>query len=139
MTNGENHLPYAACAVVVMVYTKFPFYQAYALSEELCSSAKKFGAGLDENGRVSAIDWHIEFGQLKDSLSVQREDDKTEDVRWLELRPVTGIILDGIEWTEEAEFRSYDFFCTMCQTMKNEYGKIARCEFLEGVGTCPNE
>ena len=41
----------------------------YDMAEQLCSSAKRFGAGLDPECGISAIDWHIEFGQLKDSLA----------------------------------------------------------------------
>ena len=36
----------------------------------VCSNAKRFGARLDEDSRISALDWHVEFGQLKDGPMV---------------------------------------------------------------------
>ena len=65
LTNREDGKPYAACAGVVLVHRKYPFHRAYDLAEELCGSAKKFGALLDQEGRVSAMDWHVEFGQAQ--------------------------------------------------------------------------
>lgn len=89
--------PYAACAGVAMVHKKYPFHRAYDLAEELCASAKRFGAEIDDQGRVSAMDWHIEFGQLKDGLAAQREDYETEDGCRMELRPVVVLAPEG--WT----------------------------------------
>lgn len=66
---------YAACAGVAIVHRKYPFYKAYELAEMLCGSAKKYGAALSSDGfgaDVSAIDWHIEFGELKDTLEEMR-------------------------------------------------------------------
>ena len=87
--------PYAACAGVAMVHKKYPFHRAYDLAEELCASAKRFGAEIDDQGRVSAMDWHIEFGQLKDGLAAQREDYETEDGCRMELRPVVVLAPEG--------------------------------------------
>ncbi len=84
---------FAACAGVAMVHRKYPFHRAYKLSEELCSEAKKFGASLDPSGKISAMDWHIEFGQLEGSLSdIRRTNYRTEDGNYLNLRPV---VVDG--------------------------------------------
>lgn len=85
--NAADGRGYAACAGVCMVHTKYPFRAAYDMAEQLCSSAKRFGAGLDPECGISAIDWHIEFGQLKDSLAEIRTDYLTEDGGRLELRP----------------------------------------------------
>lgn len=80
---------FAACAGVAMVRRKYPFHRAYELSEELCSEAKKFGASLDPSGKISAMDWHIEFGQLNGSLAeIRRTRYRTEDGHYLNLRPV---------------------------------------------------
>lgn len=68
---------YAACAGVAIVHQKYPFYKAYELAEMLCSSAKKAGAALsgDKSGSdISVIDWHIEFGEIKDTLDKIRAD-----------------------------------------------------------------
>lgn len=121
--------PYAACAGVALVHTKYPFHRAYELAEELCSSAKRYGASLDAAGGVSAMDWHIEFGQLKDSLSRLREDYRTEDGCRLELRPVTVKVPEDVP-PPPAE-RTYDYFCALCSGMKQERGKIARSKIKE--------
>ena len=132
MSNGEDGQPYSACAGVVMVHTKFPFHKAYDMAEELCSNAKRFGSELEPDGRISAMDWHIEFGQLQDSLSRQREDYETEDGARLELRPVTVVMPEHVTLPEdELAFRSYDFFRAMCRAMRGEYGKIARSKIKE--------
>lgn len=85
--DGEG---YAACAGVAIVHQKYPFYRAYELSEMLCSNAKKFGAAIspEDNGRsISSIDWHVEFGELKDTLTDIRASYDTDDGNRLELRP----------------------------------------------------
>lgn len=112
--------PYSACAGVAMVHTKYPFHRAYELSEELCSSAKRYAAELkegkseEEKERISTIDWHIEFGQGRGSVSESREDYLTEDtgdgsskehpIRTLTLRPLA--VIGGTE----KSFRNYGFF-----------------------------
>ena len=127
-TNQEDGAPYAACAGVALVHKKFPFHRAYDLSEELCSSAKRFGAELDPNGRVSAMDWHIEFGELKDSLAELRrdyicEDSTEEEPGRMELRPVAVIVPPSCG---DAGVRSYESFKELCFAIKSESGKIAR-------------
>ena len=123
--NGEN---YAACAGVAIVHRKYPFHLAYELAEELCSSAKKMGAGLDEKSRVSAIDCHIEFGQLKDNLEEIRKDYMTEDGNRLELRP---LVVVKPEECEVDSVREYDFFKTMCTVLQKKRGEIARSKIKE--------
>lgn len=125
----QPSLPYAACAGVALAHLKYPFHRAYDLAEELCSNAKRFGARLDSQGRVSAMDWHIEFGQLKDSLSDLREDYRTEDGCRLELRPVAVQIPEGVQ--KPAPERTYDFFRTLCGAMEDRRGKIARSKIKE--------
>lgn len=109
--NREDGKPYAACAGVALVHKKYPFHQAYDLAEELCSSAKRYGAELDPDGRISAMDWHIEFGQLKDSLSELREDYRAEDGGLMTLRPV-AVVAPGKEGIFDV--RSYAFFRALC-------------------------
>ena len=122
-SNEEDKLPYAACAGVALVHQKYPFHQAYQLSEELCSSAKKFGAKLNGEGKVSALDWHIEFGQLKENLTQIRADYRTEDGGVLSLRPVAVVLPAGCG---DPDLRTYDFFRGLCKAMQGEYGKTAR-------------
>ncbi|MCD8368035.1 MAG: hypothetical protein LUC48_08465 [Clostridiales bacterium] len=129
--NQEDKTPYAACAGVAIVHEKYPFHQAYDLAEELCSNSKRFGAELDENGAVSAMDWHIEFGQLKDSLAELRKDYETEDGNRLELRPVVVCAQKGVDLTPMKNVRNYAFFRAMCQSMQGEYGSIARSKIKD--------
>ena len=94
-TNGADGKRYTACAGVVLVHQKYPFRPAYDLSEELCRSAKSFCAKQDPKTRekLSALDFHIEYGQLKATIDDIRADYQTDDNARLELRPlaVTGI------------------------------------------------
>lgn len=125
--NGVDGQPYSACAGVALVHEKYPFHRAYQLSEELCENAKRFGAQLDEQRRVSAMDWHIEFGQLKDSLAGLRQDYETEDGARLELRPVTVVIPPQTVPEERRQaLRSYTYFSRLCRFMRGEYGNVAR-------------
>ncbi len=129
--NREDGLPYAACAGVALVHQKYPFHSAYDLAEELCSNAKRFGAELDGEGRVSAMDWHIDFGQLKDGLGAIREDYATEDGRRLELRPVTAIVPQGVDAGAAAGVRTWAFFRSLCSAMQGEYGRVARSKIKD--------
>ena len=134
--NPQDGKPYAACAGVAMVHLKYPFHQAYDLAEALCSSAKKYGVSLCGDGSVSVMDWHIEFGQLKENLREIRSDYETEDGKRMELRPV--VVLEG-KMDEAArtkmDVRTYDFVRGMCMQMKQavqESGeKIARGKLKE--------
>lgn len=135
-TNPQDGKPYAACAGVAMVHLKYPFHQVYDLAEALCSSAKKYGVSLCGDGSVSVMDWHIEFGQLKENLREIRADYQTEDGKRMELRPV--VVLEG-KMDEAARtkmnVRTYDFVRGMCMQMKQavqECGeKIARGKLKE--------
>lgn len=78
---------YSACAGVAIVHQKYPFYRAYDMAEQLCSNAKRIMAKrLDRineqipeknpkipEGSLSAIDWHIEYGELIGDLEDIRE------------------------------------------------------------------
>lgn len=122
---------YAACAGVALVHKKYPFHRAYELAEELCSSAKRFGASLDPAGRISAMDWHIEFGQLRGGLSELRKTDYiTEDGDHLTLRPVTVLVPDGVRKAPESP-RTYRFFRRLCADVQKECSKIARGKIKE--------
>ena len=83
--NGADGKLYTACAGVVLIHKKYPFRQAYDLSEELCRNAKSFCSAC--GGGISALDFHVEYGQMKDSLSAIRADYVTDDGARLELRP----------------------------------------------------
>lgn len=96
-------------------------------AEALCSNAKQFGAKLDKEGHLSALDWHIEFGQLKGSLSAIRADYKTEDGNRMELRPVLAVVPEQVKVAEETlAFRHYDWFRALCERIQRDKGKIGR-------------
>lgn len=91
-TNRTDGQHYNACAGVALVHQKYPFYKAYEMAEMLCSSAKKYLASLQKEAKEPdadgcAIDWHIEYGEVMDSLSQTREMYDTNDGKRLELRP----------------------------------------------------
>lgn len=129
--NAEDGKPYAACAGVAIVHLKYPFHLAYALAEELCSSAKRFGASIDSDGSVCAMDWHIEFGQLKDGLSAIRADYETEDGNRLELRPLVVAAPAGVDLQCTGAVREWEFFRTLCMALKGEYGAVARSKIKQ--------
>lgn len=109
--NAVGHQSYSACAGVAIVHQKYPFYRAYELAELLCSNAKKFGASYsaDSSGKdVSAIDWHIEFGEMSDSLEDIRKKYETLDGNRLELRPY--IVSASKEINQEETVRQYRNF-----------------------------
>lgn len=111
MKNAVDGKGYAACAGVAIVHQKYPFYKAYELAERLCSNAKKYGASLSEDGSgsdVSVIDWHIEFGEIKDTLEQIREDYIDADGKCILRRPY---IVSASEQIKTAEpLRQYDVF-----------------------------
>lgn len=123
----NNGMPYASCAGVAIVHQKYPFYKAYELAEMLCSNAKKFGASLscDGSGKdVSAIDWHIEFGEIKDTLDEIRSDYQMKDGGRLEMRPY--IVCASDEVLEQEKFRQYDKFKKLIGKMQTKEIAYAR-------------
>lgn len=123
--NTADQTGYTACAGVVMVHTKYPFRVAYDLSEELCSSAKRYGAALcneqnKDEGAISLVDWHIEFGQIRGSLSQIRNTYQTEDGGQLELRP---FIVEGADTPIQ---RTYKFFRTLSDELMKKSKDLPR-------------
>jgi len=74
-----------SCAGISIVKTKYPFYRAYNLAEELCSNAKK--KRKDEDITDSMWDFHISFGGLGGSLQEIRESEYTTTHEILYKRP----------------------------------------------------
>ncbi len=133
--NAEDGEGYSACGGVAIVHQKYPFYKAYELAEMLCSNAKKFGASLskcaDQSGKdVSAIDWHIEFGQMKDSLEEIRKDYITETGERLEMRPYLVATTDPEIWENE-ESRRYENFKKLITNLQTEEIAYARGKLKE--------
>lgn len=75
-----------ACGGISIVKTKYPFYRAYQLAEELCSNAKKIRKEKNKEG--SFIDFHISFGGLGGGLEdIRNEHYKALDNKKLYKRP----------------------------------------------------
>ncbi|MBD3377964.1 hypothetical protein GF406_23245 [candidate division KSB1 bacterium] len=65
MMNSENKPIYiSACAGIAIVKTKFPFYRAYELAEDLCRNAKEIGREKKE----SWFDFEIVYGGVSGGL-----------------------------------------------------------------------
>jgi len=62
-----------ACAGIVIVSTKFPFYKAYNMAEELCSIAKKKRKEKKSNLSNSWLDFQISYGGYIGSIEEIRE------------------------------------------------------------------
>ncbi len=101
-----------ACAGVCIVKSHYPFARAYALSENLCSNAKKFLREPENYGKnYSAIDWHIASSGLFGSLGDIREREykvpipESEQFRDLTVRP---LLIDDVKdkWRTWGNFRS---------------------------------
>ena len=121
--NKEDEKGYSACAGVVLIHKKFPFYKAYELSERLCSNAKSFGAELspaDQGQKISSIDWHIEFGEMPDTLDEIRRDYHTKDGEQLELRPF--IVKAPNDILTREKIRQYDKFRKLMLLLDKEDG-----------------
>lgn len=118
--NHADGLGYAACAGVCMVHKKYPFRAAYDISEQLCSNAKQFGTRYDPTGGISAIDWHIEFGQLKDSLNEIRADYRTDDGAQLELRPY------AVSGADVPPIHTFTFFKTLLRQLHDKTANLPR-------------
>ena len=123
MKNKEDEKGYSACAGVVLIHKKFPFYKAYELSERLCSNAKSFGSELspdDQGKEISSIDWHIEYGEMPDTLDDIRRDFRTKDGGQLELRPFIVAAPDAI--LSKEKIRQYDKFRKLMSLLDKEEG-----------------
>ena len=125
-TNKVDEKEYAACAGVAIVHQKYPFYRAYELAERLCKNAKMFGVSLDvESGRmVSAIDWHIEYGEIDASLKAIRRKYLTEDGKRMEMRPY--IVNAPEEINKKESVRQYQNFKTLLQGIQSDEISYAR-------------
>lgn len=126
--NPADGKGYSACAGVAIVHQKYPFYRAYELSEMLCSNAKKYGASIspEDNGRsISSIDWHVEFGELKDSLSEIRKSYINEDGYKLEMRPYIVAAPDSILKDEKFSYKLYSNFKSILKSVISKENSFA--------------
>ncbi len=76
-----------ACAGVAIVKSHYPFARAYALADELCSSAKRYRRENEIDG--SCLDWHFALSGLSGSIEEIRSREYQASAGSLTLRPVT--------------------------------------------------
>ena len=67
----DDNKSIAACAGIAIVKTKYPFFRAYELAEELCKNAKK-KARL-HGAETSWLDFHIAYGGFSGTVEEIRE------------------------------------------------------------------
>lgn len=130
--NAEDKEGYAACAGVAIVHQKYPFYKAYELAENLCANAKKYGASLSKDGsgkEVSVIDWHIEFGEIKDTLDEIRDSYKDMEGHKLNARPY--LISSTDEIMESQNRKQYTKFKKMITELQKKEENFARGKLKE--------
>lgn len=126
--NKVDHANYAACAGVCLVHCKYPFFKAYQLAEMLCSNAKAYGAQIspEDNGSgISSIDWHVEFGELQDTLAEVRSEYVAGDGTVLYLRPyvITGICGEAEKQIPQAKkYTNFRGTIRAIQHCEQEYG-----------------
>ena len=87
------------------------------------------GDKLNISGNASAIDWHIEYGEMKDSLADIREMYNTMDGGRLELKPY--IICGDDIYTNAEIYRNYYKFKKMIDSVKNKGEGVARGKLKE--------
>lgn len=71
--------PFSSCTGIAIVKSKYPFYRAYQLAEELCNNAKK--ARKDNGASGNWIDFHLAYGGLGNTL---------EEIRNLQYRTINN-------------------------------------------------
>ena len=110
---------YSACAGVANCASKnIHFIKPMSWQKKLCSNAKKFGASISDKGEISAIDWHIEYGEMKDTLDEIRDQYNTVDNYRLELRPY---VVMPEKSKDKEKIRQYCYFKKLMNDMrKNE-------------------
>lgn len=125
--NDQDHGGYEACAGVAIVHQKYPFYKAYELAEMLCSNAKRSIAEYGTESKACAIDWHIEFGEIADSIDSLRKNYITADGCRLELRPYLLSAADDVMQKESCRiykrFRDFLLFI-QCEDQSYARGKL---------------
>jgi len=68
--NISRQLPLSACAGIAIIKSKYPFYRAYKMAEDLCSLAKK--KRKDDQSTCSYIDFHIASSETTGNINYIR-------------------------------------------------------------------
>jgi hypothetical protein len=110
------------------------------LAESLCSNAKKFGVKWsdDETGsEISAIDWHVEFGEMGDTLSEIRQQYCAADGNRLEMRPYivkVNQIKDVSGKEKEPSCKEISNDIPWYSEFKSQVERIQKREFIDARG-----
>ncbi|MFR0906509.1 MAG: IS30 family transposase [Lachnospiraceae bacterium] len=108
--------------------------------ESLCSNAKKFGVKWsdDETGsEISAIDWHVEFGEMGDTLSEIRQQYCAADGNRLEMRPYivkVNQIKDASGKEKEPSCKEISNDIPWYSEFKSQVERIQKREFIDARG-----
>lgn len=127
--NEVDNKTYTGCAGICIVHNKYPFYKAYELAEELCSAAKKEMTKQYDTREISAIDWHIEYGELHENIEQMKATYETLDGHHLQLKPYA--IYNGEKDKMIEGIRSYKEFCDLMDRLLNSEERIARSKLKE--------
>lgn len=112
MLEKLNEKKFYSAAGVCIVHAKFPFYRAYQTAEGLCSNAKKLIA--ETGSDVSAIDWHIDYGEMDDTVSEIKQRYIANDGSNMLLRPYFVS-----ETGENNKERNYGSFSSVVESFIN--------------------
>lgn len=110
--NGRN-VSLNACGGIAITRVGHQFYKAYELAEDLCNNAKKkVLKDYEDTGEdYSLIDWHIEQGDIRGSISDIREKHyRATDGKILNMRPV--YINNQKQWTNYDNFKKAYYYIT---------------------------
>ncbi|GAA6618072.1 Cas10/Cmr2 second palm domain-containing protein [Scytonema sp. NUACC26] len=104
-----------SCAGVCIVKSHYPFARAYALSEALCGTAKKFVKEQNKqwSQEFSAIDWHIAASGLFGSIGDIRQREYKVNEGDLIIRPI-------LIQEEENQWRTWSNFTSIMQAFNQD-------------------
>lgn len=86
----------SCCAGIAFVKTKFPFYQAYKLAEDLCHCAKQ--ARLTRNSTESFVDFHLHYGStLSDIESIRKNEFINSECMRLSSKPYSITDINSLQ------------------------------------------
>lgn len=83
----SDNKPLSSAAGIAIVKTKYPFYQAYKLAENLCANAKKARHDDKKDDKGSWIDYHLSYGGILGNIEELRSKHFSNDSKSLTMRP----------------------------------------------------
>jgi hypothetical protein len=101
-----------ASAGIAFVHDKYPIYDAYGISENLCSITKESAKECREDEAVSGFDFHIVDSGLKSDIKIFREKNYNKANVILNIRPYF--------FDDEKTINSYSEFKSLKNSIKNK-------------------